>query len=180
MQIDSLDIKNQSFHTGNEKILSELFELFFARACSFATSIIDDKQLAYDIVQEVFISIWKKNIKCTSIMGFKVYLYNSVRNACFNHLKRNVSPTKTASAYEETEDSAENILISAEIESEIFKQINMLPEARKNIVLMKLEGMTLEEIAKKLGLSINTIKTHKKLANRQLKENLKDLYIFLL
>lgn len=180
MQINSLDINNQSFHTGNDKVLSELFELFFARACSFATSIIDDDQLAYDIVQEVFISIWKKNIKCTTIMGFKVYLYNSVRNACFNHLKRNVTHSKDTTAYEELEDSAEKLLISAEIEAEILKQINMLPEARRNIILMKLEGMTLEEISKKLGLSINTIKTHKKLANKQLKESLKDLYIYLL
>jgi RNA polymerase sigma-70 factor (ECF subfamily) len=180
VQASSSYLKGKSFRSGDEKMSKELFEMFFNRACAFATSILKDEQLAYDIVQEAFITIWKKNIKCSSTISYKVYLYNTVRNASYNHLKRSIPHTKFKKENEGIEEAADQMIIAAEIEAELLRQINLLPKARRNVILLRLEGMTIEEISAKLGLSINTVKAHKKLAHKQLKKRLKDLYLFLL
>jgi RNA polymerase sigma-70 factor (ECF subfamily) len=181
VKIYSSYLKDRPFRTGDEKISKELFELFFKRACSFANSLLRDDQLAYDIVQEAFIKIWKKNILCPSIISFKVYLYNTVRNDSYNYLQRkSIRHSDFENNKQEYEESVDQMIIAAEIEAELLKQIHLLPEARRNVILLRLEGMSIEEIAKELGLSVNTVKAHKKLAHKQLRESLKDLYIFLL
>ncbi len=168
----------KSFCTGDEKISKELFELYFRSACSFAKSLLKDEQLAYDIVQEAFIRIWEKNILFTSIISYKVYLYNTVRNASYNHLKRNLRHTEIEKELEE--DAVDQMIIAAEIEAELLHQINLLPTSQRNVILLRLKGMTMEEIANELQLSLNTVKTHKKRAYKQLRDKLGDFYFFLL
>lgn len=173
--------KGKSFRTGNEKTSKELFELYFRPACSFATSLLKNEQLAYDIVQEAFIRIWEKNILFNSIIRYKVYLYTTVRNAAYNHLQRSI-PHKELNKEEKVieEDAVDQMMIAAEIEAELLRQINLLPKSQRNVILLRLEGMTMEEIAKELHLSLNTVKTHKKRAYKQLRDKLGDIYFFLL
>ncbi|MEO4994211.1 RNA polymerase sigma factor, partial [Bacteroides xylanisolvens] len=56
----------------------------------------------------------------------------------------------------------------------LFKQIDKLPERCREIFLLHLEGNDNETIAKKLSLSIETVKTQKKRAMKTLRDNLKE------
>lgn len=55
-----------------------------------------------------------------------------------------------------------------------FKQIDLLPERCREIFLLHLEGYDNDAIAKKLSLSIETVKTQKKRAMKTLRNNLKE------
>ena len=56
----------------------------------------------------------------------------------------------------------------------LFKQIDLLPERCREIFLLHLEGYDNDAIAKKLSLSIETVKTQKKRAMKTLRNNLKE------
>ena len=56
----------------------------------------------------------------------------------------------------------------------LFKQIDLLPERCREILLLHLEGYDNDAIAKKLSLSIETVKTQKKRAMKTLRKNLKE------
>ena len=56
----------------------------------------------------------------------------------------------------------------------LFKQIDLLPERCWEIFLLHLEGYDNDAIAKKLSLSIETVKTQKKRAMKTLRNNLKE------
>ena len=57
---------------------------------------------------------------------------------------------------------------------QLFKQIDLLPERCREIFLLHLEGYDNDAIAKKLSLSIETVKTQKKRAMKTLRNNLKE------
>lgn len=172
------NIKENPICTGDENTIGYLYDNFFTRASVFADSIINDEFESKDIVQKVFTKIWSMNLRFDSLIHFKTYLYNAVKNSCLNYLRTNRSENNEV--IEELESSIEESIIKTEIESELIKQVKRLPETKREIILSRLKGMTLEDIAKKLMISKNTVKTHIRLANKQLKENLKNIYLFFL
>ncbi len=101
-------------------------------------------------------------------MAIKNFLYTTVRNASLNYLRHR----KVAKQYLDYQDSCPleeaNVLdaiIRSEVVDEIYEAIQSLPESCRRISRMGyLEGMKNQEIAEELGLSINTIKTHKQRA----------------
>ena len=75
----------------------------------------------------------------------------------------------------EDEEKIDHWIIENELSARILHEIEKLPEIRKNIMLMRLDGHSYEEISKELNLNINTLKTHKKQAYRELRGYLSDL-----
>ena len=70
------------------------------------------------------------------------------------------------------------------LESEIFQALlsvfDELSPACKEVYQMSLDGNSHEEIARKLNISVNTVKKHKNNANHYMKERLKNVLSILL
>jgi len=171
------NIYGDYFNTGDKNVITYLLETFSQRAVVFAISIVKDEQEARDIVQKVFIKLWMNNLNFESIKHFKAYLYSSIRNACFDYFQSKKQYDEIA--HEIIDESIEDNLIETEIKAELLRKVDLLPQSRKEVILLRLKGMTLEDIAKKLEVSRNTVKTHIRISNKELKESLKDLYIFI-
>jgi len=79
---------------------------------------------------------------------------------------------------EETGESFLEEVIRMEAYSEIYSEINKLPEMGKKVLLLSLRENSNEEIAKILEIAINTVKTHKARAYKVLRKNLGELFLF--
>ena len=90
---------------GDEEAFSTFFKKYYERLYQFAGRYVHDAQIAEDIVQEVFINIWKKRKEIKITTSVKSYLYSAVRNSSLNHIKK----TKIESAL--SIESVENLLI---------------------------------------------------------------------
>lgn len=104
-----------------------------------------------------------------------VYLYRSVTNNSLKYLRdRNVEDERLKKWQEEEEMSEENF--SSVVEEEVFRKLrdllNRLPEERREIMLMSLEGMSGEEIASRLGITIHTVKQQKYRAYKFIRQNM--------
>lgn len=165
----------------DEKVLQEMFKRFYAQACLFAGRFLPEHVVA-DIVQEAFLYMWQNVPTLPDEHAFKSYLYYYVKCKSLNYLRDH----RTELAMEELEDSIEDEthidhwIIENELQARILHEIEKLPEIRKNIMLMRLEGHSYEEISKELNLNINTLKTHKKQAYRELRGRLADLSEYVL
>lgn len=163
-----------------------LFELYYKNLCYFAYTLIGDKNLAEDFVQDAFIALYKNyGTVVQEEKVLKSFLYSSVRNSIYNWHRRNNIERK----YHEKEPFNElveidfdNALIKVEALSQINAMINQLPDACQQIFRMHyLEEMSLKEIAETLQVSINTVKTQKLRGLRFLKSKLNpELFFFLL
>ena len=132
-----------------------------------------------DTVQEAFISLWEKRKHFDHLNALKAFLYTSVRNKCLNHLKHQAVLQKheTALIYElESEQFFTNHIIEEETFNQLFAEIRNLPQAAQEIMLLALNGLKNQEIADELNLSVNTVKTQKKIAYSKLKKKLSPVF----
>ncbi|MFA6946198.1 MAG: RNA polymerase sigma-70 factor [Pedobacter sp.] len=168
----------------------QLFKAYYSRLCYFSFQLIRDKVIAEDIVQEAFFKYWnhRDELALHNADAVKNFLYSTVRNASLNMIRHE----KVVSGYLELQDSEPiedfNIIhsiIRSEVLAELHMALETLPERCQRISKMGyLAGMKNSEIAEKLGVSVNTVKTQKKrglqLLRLVLKPEVYTLFLFLL
>jgi RNA polymerase sigma-70 factor (family 1) len=165
----------QHIKRGNKKAFREVFEYYFNALSSFGYKYVSDYSVVEDMVQEVFISFWEKRQDFDHINALKSFLYTSVRNRCLNHLKHQAVLKKHESAlvYElESDHQFSSQVIEEETFNQLTAEIRNLPESAQEIMLLALNGLKNKEIADELNISINTVKTQKKIAYSKLKDKL--------
>ena len=144
----------------------ELFRDKYRKLCHFAVQLIKDEDSAKDIVQEVFVTYWNTKDTLPGDMPVNGFLYASVRNACLNWLRRQKLEHSylNKQSLDPSEDAvALNSIIRSEVLGEIYKHISTLPPNCQIVFRMGyLEGLKNPQIAEKLGVSVNTVKTQKK------------------
>ena len=99
------------------------------------------------------------------------------------YLRDKKTNDRRLSRWNSEQEETEEIFFYQAIEEEMIRKlrvaISKLPEQRQNILLLSSDGYSVQEIADRLGISVNTVKTQKKRAYVYLKEQLKDSYVLL-
>jgi len=167
-----------NFKHKNKNEFEILFNSFYPALCSFASSLNIKQVVSEDIVQEVFISLWENLENFDNEKSVKSYLYTSVKNKCINYLEHEKVIQKHKKFEKiENEIPYSNQIIEEETHRLIYNAINELPASCKNVLLFSINGLKNAEIAEELNISVNTVKTQKKIAYKQLKIKLKNIYL---
>ena len=177
---------------GNSKSDDELaFELLFrryyVRLVGFANKFISNTAESEEIVQEVFLNIWKKRDQLQLNNEIRPYLFKSVQNLCFNFIEHRKVVDNYYSVIEvvyknQAEDfnTYESVLFG-EFQSRAEIAIESLPEQCRQIFQMSRQhGLKYAEIAEKLGISVKTVETQMSRALSKLKTELKDYLAIIL
>lgn len=149
------------------------FEIFFRRLYlplgMYALRIVDDADIAEDMVQEAFLITWEKLESGLEISNFKAFMYKCVRNECLTYL----SSQKDKVGEEFIPEAGEEEIDTSFRDARIWKAIDELPEKCREIFLMsKRDGYSNEDIADELGISIKTVKNQMTKAFSRLREAL--------
>ncbi|HKJ41720.1 MAG TPA: RNA polymerase sigma-70 factor [Sunxiuqinia sp.] len=155
----------------------------------YARKFVEDEGVALDLVQDVFTMIWEKKKSLTDDKKLKSYLFNSVRNACLNHLKHEQVIQKHQNSQRlqllELElnhyKSAEKSLIEKEDLAKIYQAINSLSAIHREVIeLSRFEGLKNKEIGKRLDIPVRTVETRLFRALQSLKEKLSENLLHIL
>jgi RNA polymerase sigma-70 factor (family 1) len=169
------------FHQRDTESYRLLFEMLYPGMCLFSKKYVYDYDDAEDIVQEVFIELWNQWAKFESIEHIKAFLYLSIKNRCLNFKKHIMIKEKYFnSVMTDDEDVFEGHVIEAEVAQNISNAIRNLPEQQRQIILLSMQGLTNNDIAEDMQISINTVKLQKKIAYKKLRGKLKPLLFTLL
>ena len=168
------------FREGNQRAFEELFWGFFSAGRQFVKSFQVDDSSADDILQEVFIHIWDKRQAFKSEDHFKAYFYKALRNNTVKYITRNKHVLNLESAENKESDDVLLKITEIEFNREISRAISLLPEKRREIILLSMSGMSEQMIAATLNISINTVKNQKTKAYASLRQELKDISSFVL
>ena len=111
-----------------------LYKNYYKALVCYAITIVGDSESAEDIVQELFSTIWEKKMFFRSLASFRVYLYNSVRNASLdylkhkdvegNYLQKMLDSHSTTFRMEEEEEG----FFSEEVYRQLLQTIDALPD----------------------------------------------------
>ena len=151
---------------GEETDFERIFQLYHAPLRYFCEQITGAGEDCEDIVSNLFLNLWSKQVKFESKEHCQSYLYRSAKNACLNHIRNGILASQNQEQFSltttEITDSSTDIFIKTEVWAELYRAIESLPsQCRKVITLTYLEGMTNQEAADELNISIKTVKNHK-------------------
>lgn len=143
-----------------------------------AHNLVKDQDLAKDIVQEVFLKCWNKGKDLGSITNLTGYLITATTRTAYNHLRDNKSVTLHDLSLPEVVNRSSNLNFSlleyTELELQVEKAILKLPvQCRVIFQLSRQEGLTYQQIAESLEVSVKTVEKQMGIALYKLRESLK-------
>lgn len=149
--------------TGNEKAFRSLFETYRNDVYVYSISMLKTHPLAEEIVQEVFLNIWKHRNRLNPELSFKSYVFTITRNLTFNLISKTANNRKLKKmVFYESQRSyspIENKTAESHYETLKKKAIEQLPPRRRLIFEMsREEDKNYKEISKELNISISTVK----------------------
>ena len=164
---------------GDPKSFELLYHDLFPPLVVFAKKYIGDDSVSEDLVQDVFISLWHNSSKIEIHTSLKSYLYSTVRNSAVNYLNKKAVEEKRFNKFLPEESLwDEELTLSQDVYHHVYNAIEILPRKSQEVIRMSLNGMSISDIQEELGVSQNTVKTHKRIAFSKLREKLKNLFMF--
>ncbi|WP_339071118.1 RNA polymerase sigma-70 factor [Chitinophaga sp. 212800008-4] len=145
----------------------ELFHSQYNDLCNYAYSFLKDDAAAEDVVQETFIRLWEKHQGLIGIPNIKAYLFRAVRNNSISVLRKQNTEEAGNKGFEWVADYADDPE-HREIENarphyeQLLREAiaNLPPQCREVFTCCRLEGMTHQQTAVKLGLSAKTVENY--------------------
>jgi RNA polymerase sigma-70 factor (ECF subfamily) len=178
--MEQLD-EDQFSSLGPNLELKEVFHSYYPRLCYFAYKLVNSKSVAEDLVQDVFLNILGKQYDFKKEQALKAFLYQAVKNASLNALKKKNVKDRYADSImpisSEEPQVLEN-LIKSEVYGNLHAALQSLPKGcRKVVRLSYFDGLKNDEISQMLNVSVNTVKTQKKRALQLLRLRLNSFLI---
>ena len=160
------------------KAYKELYLLMFHNLHRFSCSLVKSKEVAEEIVSDVFIKLWQIRNQLNTIQNLKVYLYCITKNLSLNYLakaSRNPSVQLEQIEVESVIEfkTPEDIYISNEIIRNLKLAIQELPpQCRIIFLLVRDQALSYKEVAKILNISVFTVRNQVAIATKKIADML--------
>lgn len=151
----------------------DFFEEQYPSFCIFANKYLQDKAVSADIVQEAFVYVWSKREYIRDAASAKSYLYKYIKNHCLNFLRDSKRHQEILEEQAKLEVFYRDNIVEREAYEIIYHAIKDLSSQNQCVIELSLDGFSNKEIAEKLHITVNTVKTIKQRAFKALRKVLK-------
>jgi RNA polymerase sigma-70 factor (ECF subfamily) len=161
---------------GDQKKFRQLMESASDELFMFALSFLRKREVAEEIVSDVFVKTWENRSDLEKINNLKAYLFVSVKNACLSQIRKDkkdkiVSIDGLEDFWFIPVEGPENEYIDKELLEQINKAIDQLPpKCKLAFTLAKINGMRYREIAGVMNVSEKTVNNHLVYAIKKISE----------
>lgn len=149
---------------GEELAFRKLFDLYKERFYAVALKMTRSDEVAEDIVQDIFMNIWKKREDLADIDNPSSYFFTAVYRRVYHHYRKIALEKKllqAASPKKESVNTTDEMVLAHESNELISRAIIKLPPQQQLVFkLTKQEGLSREDVARQLHISPNTVKNH--------------------
>lgn len=160
----------------NKDVFEAVFKQFAPSMYNIAVRYVKDEDDANDMVQDVFLNLWKGAENLDERAPINHYLARATVNTCLNRIKKEQRKEVYAKEQMHTTPPVENnhsLLEHKELEAKYRSALEKLPEqCRRVFEMSRLKGLSPAEIAEQLNISINTVYAHLTTALKRLRVDL--------
>jgi RNA polymerase sigma-70 factor (ECF subfamily) len=159
-----------------------LFRYFCPKIVRYGIGKLGNKTLANELVQETMTNIWQKaHLYDPNKGSATTWVYTIMRNVAFDMLRKvNFRAEQQLSDDIWPQDAFQSIVTDDEVDFEdhlesrhISNQVDRLPEAQKAVIrAVYYQGLSQEQLAQQLGVSVGTVKSRIRLALDKLKQSM--------
>ena len=173
---------------GSERAFAELYRRYYRRLQDFFYGLGRDAHMAEDLCHETFMRLWKLRARYKATGNFAAYVFTVARHIWQERcrkarkdwrlgIQRSVENEGALALVARTPAPDESAHRS-EVDERIFAVLDTLPEEqRMAFVLRTVEGMALEDIARVMECPVNTVRSRRLLAIKQLRKALRGLFV---
>ncbi len=147
---------------GETAAFEELVRAHEDRVFGVCLRMLRDREAALDATQDTFLTLFRKADRFDGRSAFSTWLYRVTMNTCYDHLRRaGRRTTDPLPDHHDPEDAAaQDAFVAAELRPSIEAALAAVPaEFRAVLVLVDLEGLSMEETADTLGVPAGTVKS---------------------
>jgi RNA polymerase sigma-70 factor (family 1) len=149
---------------GDDNAFTQLYLHFGKKLNLFALSLVRSKEIAEELVEDVFVKLWANRHRISGIQNITVYLYVAVKNRALNQLSQKAKELIAApfdyldTTVDEFAADPYDLMITSEMMAQMQHAIETLPPRCKMIFkLVREDGLKYKEVAEILNISVNTI-----------------------
>ena len=150
---------------GDRPAYTRLYAIYLDSLYQYIFLFTGNKEISEEIVQDVFLKIWERRTRLGEITSFRAYLFRAAKNHLINHIRREQVRTKAFGYLQRQWESSPNGQDTGhqvdyrQTHALLRKAIGRLPKKRRLVFLLSAEdGLTLDEIAGRMGISKNVVK----------------------
>lgn len=157
---------------GDVVALRNLHDKYYYQLWLWASKYTHNETLSEELVSDCFIKLWERREYILIEKSIKSYLYLMLRNQMVSQLRK--SKHMIVFTSDHLPDMPDEVTINnLDLYSDLYRAILKIPEQRRKILeLAVFDSLTYNEIAARLDISVNTVKTQMGRAYQFLKEEL--------
>lgn len=164
---------------GDVFAFNELFHKYSQKVYNFSIKHLENEEDVKDLVQEIFMKIWDKRKEIDANKSFNGFLFTITLNLIRNYFRKKVKDRKLINKWlEETEPYSDSTKLSIEfrsLEKVVNTIVEQLPPKRRMVFrLSRNEGLSNDDIARRMNIQKKTVENHLNLALRYLRERLQE------
>lgn len=146
---------------GNEQAFAALFRRYTPKLMPFLVKLTRNEHVAREMYQETFLRLWMNRVELAQVAQPAAWIYRIASNVSLTYLRTQSNRQRLLRKIEPVEavDSTSLSLDSKELRLIIRNAVDSLPEKRREVYrLSREEGLSHQQIADRLNISVNTVK----------------------
>ncbi|SDF40091.1 RNA polymerase sigma-70 factor, ECF subfamily [Mucilaginibacter pineti] len=164
----------------DETAISAIYKKYWQLLYVSAYNVLKDRQACEDMIQELFIKLWKNRAAIEISVSLKAYLYASIRYEVYRQMRS--GPVRS----DIFDDLPQRLQTPADYENIEYKEliaqvssvVGTLPQKCREVYqLSRDECLTHKQIALRLNISTKTVENHLTKALRQLRTSLGSFFL---
>lgn len=169
---------------GDTGSFNKLYDLYSVRLLNFSLLYLDSKEEAEEVVQDVFCKIWENRHKLDEKYSLNGYIFRITKNLVLNKLRKRINEPSgyvSIGSCGIHHNKTENDILFNEMEQLLEDAIEALPPRRQLIFkLSRQKGLSNQEIADYLNISVNTVEGQIRKAIKYLRTYIKIVSLVIL
>ncbi len=117
-----------------------------------------DRELAYDLTQDVFINVWNALAGYRAEASLKTWIYRVTVNTCLLQIRKEKNKVRVPLEDAKHAVESDSGIVKTEIEQILYKAIGQLDEVDRLMIMMVLDEVEYEEIARIIGITENNLR----------------------
>ena len=156
----------KALNKGSASAYGDLFMHFYQPLCFYVETRLGNREVAQDIVADLFLKFWERNVQFQNPGHLKSVLYRATHNSLLDYLRTSHRSMERGMHFAAEQGSQENHHLAAMVHAEVVREIreairSLSGKLGEVVKLAFLDGLDNAAIAKELGISEKTVRNLK-------------------
>lgn len=150
---------------GDKTAFEELYHQLGPALYRFLVRMVGSEPIAQDLLQDLFVNLWQLRTEVQVSISLKGYLYRAAKNLAISHFRKaQIRRSYAVDDLENNPDTGQSVveIVAGQLlEEAVRKAVQKLPErCRTAFVLNRFDGLSYNEIAQVMEISVETVHNH--------------------